>query len=93
MMIGTKFDIVNSGDMGRAVGKKEIEEFCAVHGIRYYETSSKTGYNVKESFMDLVHLIYDMGPNNPGNAFNEGDAVTLSTHLNKSKREDDGGCC
>jgi len=51
---GNKCDI--SQDK-REVGFVEADNFCRENGLKYYEVSAKTGYNIKNLFEELIGLI------------------------------------
>ena len=42
----------------RAVKREEVEKYAASHGLRYFETSAKTGENVTELFESCASDIY-----------------------------------
>eukprot|EP00330_Aristerostoma_sp_ATCC50986_P001687 CAMPEP_0114591410 /NCGR_PEP_ID=MMETSP0125-20121206/13458_1 /TAXON_ID=485358 ORGANISM="Aristerostoma sp., Strain ATCC 50986" /NCGR_SAMPLE_ID=MMETSP0125 /ASSEMBLY_ACC=CAM_ASM_000245 /LENGTH=108 /DNA_ID=CAMNT_0001789469 /DNA_START=229 /DNA_END=555 /DNA_ORIENTATION=+ len=44
--------------LDREVTTQEAEKLAEKYNMIYYETSAKTGHNVKESFMDLTERIY-----------------------------------
>lgn len=94
MLIGTKHDLVENGpgSLPRATNKSDIESFCSQNGLKYFETSAKTGHNVKQSFQTLLESIFAMGLDNPGNHPPDSSTITLSSHLRKSKT-DDSTCC
>mmetsp|Transcript_41382 Transcript_41382/g.36745 ORF Transcript_41382/g.36745 Transcript_41382/m.36745 type:complete len:118 (-) Transcript_41382:211-564(-) len=54
MLIGNKYDL----KLDREVTTQEAEKLAEKYNMIYYETSAKTGHNVKESFMDLTERIY-----------------------------------
>jgi Ras-related protein Rab-5C len=83
MLIGNKLDIIEDGTHTRAISKEDIDVFCDNYGLKYFETSAKTGFNVKQSFKNLVETIFDMGTANPGNVPNDGNTITLTSHLHK----------
>jgi small GTP-binding protein len=56
LLVGSKADL----DIVRAVEDKEVQEFVKKNElIGYFETSSKTGNNIKETMEALVAYIYD----------------------------------
>lgn len=54
MLIGNKSDLVDDEPINRAVTYQEASKFAKEKGLYYFETSAKTGHNVKESFQFMV---------------------------------------
>lgn len=55
ILIGCKHDIA---DRKRVISREEAQEFQEKYGIeKFFETSSKTGYNVNKVFDELTNLI------------------------------------
>ncbi|TFY83565.1 hypothetical protein EWM64_g434 [Hericium alpestre] len=61
VVVGTKMDLPNE----REVQQSTIEELSARWGLRFYETSAKRNWNVKEAFEDLVRQMRDRYPQEP----------------------------
>lgn len=55
MLVGTKED----KDHLREVPVEQAQQFADYHNLAYMETSSKTGHNVEDAFVQLTTLIYD----------------------------------
>ena len=55
ILIGNKIDIDE-----RKVTHEEAEDFAKEHKIKYFETSAKTGFQIKESFKQLYEDIYNL---------------------------------
>ena len=53
------FIVVNKIDLVRQVQKEEGEEFANKMGIKYKETSAKTGEGTEEVFQDIYNDIYE----------------------------------
>lgn len=55
IIIGNKIDLMES----RQVDPSIVEEYAKQYNIPFYETSSKTGQNVNEVFMDLGKMLME----------------------------------
>ena len=59
MLIGNKYDLMEGDPLLRKVSEAEVGAFCNQHNLLYSEVSALTGFNVKESFVNLIEsLIY-----------------------------------
>lgn len=54
-LVGNKADLEHR----RHVSRQEAVDFARKHGIRYYETSAKTGKNVREIFEETAQAVYN----------------------------------
>ena len=54
MLIGNKVDLVEESQEARKVKIDIVNEFVQKNNLLYFETSAKTGYNIKESFEFLI---------------------------------------
>ena len=54
LLIGTKCDLEDE----RVVSREEAEERAAENGMRYFETSARTGLNVQAAFTEMIELVY-----------------------------------
>ena len=91
MLIGNKYDLVSEKAELRKVNKEDVADY--IEGdMRYMETSAKTGHQVRESFEQLIQMIYDQGTNNPGNKFGD-DLYVLTAPQEKKKEETSSDCC
>lgn len=54
MLIGNKLDLIESKEQERCISEEKVKEFVEKHKLLYQETSAKTGFNVKESFEELI---------------------------------------
>ena len=55
MLIGNKSDLEENREVDKEDGENEAKQ----NNLHFYETSNKTGNNVKEAVMDLVKLIVE----------------------------------
>ena len=56
IIVGNKSDLNES----RAVTYEEGQSYAKSHGYHFYETSAKTGQNVKEAFYDIFEQLYEL---------------------------------
>ena len=50
VVIGTKMDLVSEGHVSREISEEEGRAFALEYNAAFYETSSKTGFNVSAVF-------------------------------------------
>ena len=55
ILVGNKVDLEDE----REVTRKQAEELAANLGVRYFETSAKTGQNIQKVFEELANEIYN----------------------------------
>ena len=82
-LIGNKIDL--DGEK-RQISNEEAVNFSKLHNMKYFETSAKTGYNIKEAFQKIYLDIYNINKKiSQNNSFN----------LNESKGSSNGSgkCC
>ena len=84
-LIGNKVD----DEENRIINYKDAKNFADQYGMKYYETSAKTGKNINKVFHDLTHDLLKTFPNKIDKS---------SVHLKKKqKRSDKSGnsskCC
>ena len=53
ILIGNKCDLIDE----REVNPEEVEAYCKIKNIKFYETSAKNNINLKEVFDKIVELI------------------------------------
>ena len=87
LLIGNKSDKSDE----RVVTKEEGEEFAkkCCGGIKFYETSCKTGENVEEAINDLVNQIYNK---DSGNNLNDGSNIKIDKNK-KGNEKEKKKCC
>ena len=56
LIVGHKADMDNE----RAVTTKEGRQFADFHGLKFMETSARSGQNVEEAFLTITKDIYSM---------------------------------
>ena len=94
MLIGNKSDLVLATPSSRQVSSELVDSFCKQHHLEYFETSAKSGVNVRESLDLLLMKIFEMGQRNPGNKPFEGVALDQASSLGKKEpAQETGGCC
>lgn len=54
------FLVGNKMDLGRTIGRDELEKWAKDRGIQYFECSAKTGEGVNEVFMELLKHLMEM---------------------------------
>ena len=58
IIVGNKKDL--DGENARQVSYEEGKQYATQHGYHFYETSAKTGENVKEAFFDIFEQLYKL---------------------------------
>ena len=81
-LIGNKIDL--DGEK-RQISNEEAVNFAKLYNMKYFETSAKTGYNIKESFHKLYLDIYNLNKQ-----IDQNDSFELSKK--KSKKKDKSFC-
>ena len=82
ILIGNKIDLPN-----REVTNAEAVSFAKSKNIKYFETSAKTGFGIKEAFRELYQEIYDLFKSSKEKTENNIDL----NEGNKDKKE--SKCC
>ena len=85
ILIGNKIDLEDQRCVTKEEGEKLAGNYCD-GGIKFYETSCKTGENVNEAINDLVNLVYNKFS---GNNLNEENNIKIDGR----KRENGTRCC
>lgn len=74
----------NKNDAERQVSTEEVQQFVQDKNLLYYETSAKSGLNVREMFIGVATTLTEKSPNIPLDRRNPG--VTLE----KTVQEQEG---
>ena len=72
ILLGNKSDLNDK----RMIKKEVGEDFAENEGIKFYETSCKTGENVEKAINDLVKQIYEKSHSNPNGKDNNNFQIT-----------------
>lgn len=94
-LVGTKADLVDSGQKPREVTREEVEAWAKDNGeLQYLETSAKSGQNVEEAFAATATMIHTRIEANklrrpPGRGGSSFPSLMQSSADGLSKR----GCC
>lgn len=95
MVIGHKAD----RDEERAVTYKEGKHFAEFHGLRFLETSAKTGQNIEEAFQLITRDIHEMLEKGQlkiedgWDGIKNGYAQTRETLTLEEGEPQESGCC
>lgn len=95
MVVGHKSDM----DTLRAVSTKEGKHFADFHGLRFLETSARTGQNVEEVFLTITRDIYRMLEDGQvyveegWDGIKQGYAQPRESVMLNSSEHESGGCC
>ena len=84
ILIGNKIDLPN-----RQVTNEEAVAFAKSKNIKYFETSAKTGFGIKEAFKELYQDIYDLFKSTKEKA--ENNNINLNEGGTKDKSQ--SRCC
>ena len=87
ILIGNKSDMVNERVISKEKGEELAKNCCG--GIKFYETSCKTGDNVDKAFDDLVYQIYNKYS---GKNLNDTDNIKINKG-EKGKDKKKKKCC
>jgi len=92
LLVGNKIDLPD-----RKVSNEEGFNFAKERNMKYFETSAKTGFGIREAFHQLYKDIYDLNISlenkNKGNDNNQNDNIVLNKEdikIDKSKKKK---CC
>ena len=87
ILIGNKSDMANERVISKEKGEELAKNCCG--GIKFYETSCKTGDNVDKAFDDLVYQIYNKYS---GKNLNDTDNIKINKG-EKGKDKKKKKCC
>ena len=84
ILLGNKYDKEDK----REVSEEEGKDFAFNKGIKFYETSCKTGFNVEEAINDLVNQVYEKLSKKKKKEINENkESVQISGNKNSEKEK------
>ena len=81
MILGNKCDL----EEDKVVQEKDGKDIAKTYGMDFFETSSKTGYNVQESFLHLVEKVYA--------SFDDENTETKGVAISSNKGKKKNVCC
>ena len=81
LILGNKCDL----EEDKVVQEKDGRDIAKTYGMDFFETSSKTGYNVQESFLHLVEKVYA--------SFDDENTDTKGVAISSNKGKNKKGCC
>ena len=84
IIVGNKCDLE---DM-RMVTYEEGKQYATKLGYHFYETSAKTGENLKEAFNDIFEQLYDLKKDDI-----EGGVIKKKNTFNLGQQNNKKGCC
>jgi small GTP-binding protein len=81
LILGNKCDL----EEDKVVQEKDGKDIAKTYGMDFFETSSKTGYNVQESFLHLVEKVYA--------SFDDENTETKGVAISSNKGKKKNVCC
>lgn len=86
VLVGNKADLVTE----RAVSQEEGQQKANEYGIMFMETSAKTGYQVKELFIEVANTLFERSNEaNKGNESNNPNNPDNPSETQNNKGKDD----
>ena len=82
MLVGNKIDIKE-----RTISKEEGMAFAKERNMKYFETSAKTGFGIKEAFNQIFNDIYEL--NKKGEENQKSKNVKQTTEKNSSNQNNE----
>lgn len=87
-IVGTKFDLLLGGTP-RGVSKEKVAHYARSLNALYFETSSKTGKNCTEPFVEAAKRYHKKPPKPKDMRFSSGNVSFQTDHEQQERR----GCC
>ena len=84
IIVGNKCDLENM----RMVTYEEGKQYATNLGYHFYETSAKTGENLKEAFNDIFEQLYNLNKDDI-----EGGVIKKKNTFNLGQQNNKKGCC
>jgi small GTP-binding protein len=88
ILCGNKIDIEE-----REVSNEEAMKYASEKNIKYFETSAKTGFGIKEVFEQLYSDIYELNKSLEKSSSNEKTGETLDEKKLNKKPKNNRTCC
>jgi small GTP-binding protein len=88
ILCGNKIDIEE-----REVSNEEAMKYASEKNIKYFETSAKTGFGIKEVFEQLYSDIYELNKSLENSSSNEKTGETLDEKKLNKKPKNNRTCC
>ena len=88
ILVGNKCDREDEKVITTEMGKELADEY----GLKFFETSAKSGLNISELFTDIAQSIIKSKPAMGEGSSGGAKSVSLGRGA-AAKKEDDGGCC
>ena len=89
ILIGNKIDLESE----RVVSHDEAVKFAQDYNfIKYYETSAKTGFNIKNVFVQIAILLYEDYMKNR-DVYSDYESSTVKSKLRRNTKTTKNGCC
>ena len=95
VLIGNKTDL----ESNRAVSTAEAKDFADQHGLKFFETSAKSGEKIDDSFIETAHSVHSLildgkiELNNPSSGARAPLSSSQSLNLTNNIENKKSSCC